>query len=146
MTARPEGWESRLAAYLGARSAMPFAWGSQDCCTFACAGLAAQGLPDPMRAVRPYKTARGAAGAISRLGGTLDAAATALAMKAGLREVATAFAGRGCVVLAEIETPEGQIEPALGLVGLDGTRAMFAGPDGLVWRLLADCRRAWGFD
>ncbi len=140
---RSEGWEGRLAAYLETRKSMPFAWGSQDCCTFACAGLVAQGLPDPMAGVRPYRTARGAAGAIGRLGGTLDEAATTLA--AGLHEIAPAFAGRGCVVLADIET-DGDSEPALGLVGLDGTRAEFAGPDGLVWRRLSDCRRAWGFD
>ncbi len=145
MTGRAEGWEGRLAAYLAAREVMPFKWGSHDCCRFACAGLVAQGLADPMRGVRPYSTARGAAGAIRRLGGTLDAAATTLAMKAGLREIAPAFAGRGCVVLADVETPDG-IEPALGLVGLDGTRAMFAGDAGLVWRLLSDCQRAWGFD
>ena len=145
MTARAEGWEGRLAEYLTGRD-IPFAWGSQDCCRFACAGLAAQGVTDPMHGLRPYSTARGAAGAIRRLGGDLDAAATTLANKAGLREIAPAFAGRGCVVLAEVETPEGPVEPALGLVGLDGTRAMFAGHGGLVWRLLSDCRRAWGFD
>ena len=99
-----------------------------------------------MSGVRAYKTARGAVGAIGRLGGTLDAAATTLADKAGLREIAPAFAGRGCVVLADVETPEGPIEPALGLVGLDGTQAQFVGADGLVWRRLSDCHRAWGFD
>lgn len=142
---RTEGWEGRLAAYLAEREVTPFAWGTHDCCTFACVGLAVQGVGDPMQMVRPYGTARGAAGAVRRLGGTLDAAATALALKAGLREILPAFAGRGCIVLAEVETPVGVIEPALGLVGISGTRAMFAG-DGLVWRTLADCRRAWGFD
>ncbi len=146
MTARTEGWEGRLADYLSQREAMSFAWGKHDCCRFACAGLVAQGLADPMHGVRAYKTARGAVGAIRRLGGNLDAAATTLAREAGLREIAPAFAGRGCVVLADVETPDGEIEQALGLVGLTGTRAMFAGVDGLVWRRLADCVRAWGFD
>ena len=142
---RINGWEGRLADYLEERRAMPFEWGAHDCCRFACAGLVAQGLPDPMAGVRAYKTPRGAAGAIKRLGGTLDDAATTLAANAGLHEVAPAFAGRGCVVLADIETPTGEIEPALGLVNLDGTQALFAGKGGLVWRRLADCRRAWGF-
>ena len=146
MSVRAEGWEGRLAAYLAERSSMPFAWGSHDCCRFACVGLDIQGVMDPMRGLRPYSTARGAAGAIRRLGGDLDTAATTLALKAGLHEVAPTFAGRGCVVLAEVETPEGPVEPALGIVDMDGTVARFAGPAGLVWRRLADCRRAWGFD
>ncbi len=143
---RTNGWEGRLSDYLDERRSMPFTWGSHDCCRFACCGLVVQGLPDPMAGVRAYKTARGAAGAITRLGGTLDDAATTLAKMAGLHEVAPAFAGRGCVVLADIETPTGEIEPALGLVNLDGTQALFAGEDGLVWRRIKDCRRAWQFN
>ena len=142
---RINGWEGRLADYLEERRAMPFEWGAHDCCRFACAGLVAQGLPDPMAGVRAYKTARGAAAAIKRLGGTLDDAATTLAAKAGLHEVAPAFAGRGCVVRADIETPTGNTEPALGLINMDGTKALFAG-DGLVWRRIKDCRRAWQFN
>ena len=41
---RPVGWEQRLDAYLAARREMAFAWGTHDCCRFACLGLAAQGL------------------------------------------------------------------------------------------------------
>ncbi len=143
---RIEGWEIRLIAYLEERQDMPFQWGSQDCCRFACGGLVAQGLADPMSGVRTYKTARGAAGMIARHGGTLEIAATNAAAKAGLREVAPAFAGRGCPVLAEIETPSGCVAPALGLVGIDGLKALFAGTDGLVDRPLSECRRAWGLD
>ncbi len=99
-----------------------------------------------MQGVRPYSTARGAAGAIRRLGGSLDAAAATLAERAGLREIKPAFAGRGCPVLAEIETPSGGVGPALGLVGIDGLKVLFAGMDGLVDRPLSECRRAWGFD
>ncbi len=141
---RPVGWEGRFDAYLAERRDMPFAWGAQDCCRFACLGLVAQGLPDPMAGLRPYKTALGAAGAIKRLGGTLDKAATQLAERIGLVEIAPAFAKRGMPVLGDVETPEGEIEPALGLMALDGSTVFFAGGDGLVWRRIADCRRAWG--
>lgn len=140
---RPVGWEQRLAAYMAERREMAFQWGEQDCCRFACGGLVAQGLPDPMRGVRPYKTARGAAGAIKRLGGSLDEAATRLAAKISLNEMPPAFAQRGSPVLADIETPWETVEPALGLVDLDGGRAWFAGAEGLVWRPLRGCRRAW---
>lgn len=152
---RVNGWEHRLVAYIAERRETPFAWGSQDCCRFACGGLAVQGLPDPMKGVRAYKTARGAAGAIRRLGGTLDEAATRLGARARLNEVAPAFAQRGSVVLADIAvgdlpvladvaTAETEVLPALGLVGLDGV-ALFAGHDGLVSRPLSTCRRAWNF-
>lgn len=143
---RTNGWEGRLADYLDQRRLMPFAWGSHDCCSFAFAGLASQGLANPMEKIRPYKTARGAAAAIKRLGGSMDAVASTLAERAGLREIAPPFAGRGCLVLADVETPGGEIEPALGLVDLGGTEASFVGSDGLVWRPLRDCRRAWGFN
>ena len=143
---RIEGWEIRLTDYLAERQVMPFEWGSQDCCRFACAGLAAQGLADPMFGLRAYKTKRGAAGMIGRLGGTIDTAATTLAAKVGRREVVPVFAGRGCPVLAEVMTPWGDIEPGLGLVDIDGLKALFAGIDGLVAYPLSDCRRAWGFD
>jgi len=146
MTSRLIGWEGKLSVYLEARRVMPFVWGKHDCCRFACNGLVVQGLPDPMADVRLYKTARGAVMAIKSLGSSLDEAATALARKAGLYEINPSFAGRGCVVLADVETPEGSIEPALGLVGLSGTLAEFAGGTGLVWRRLIDCQRAWGFN
>ncbi len=142
---RIEGWEHKLAAYFEAQN-VPFAWGSQDCCRFACGGLVAQGLADPMAGLRSYKTARGAAGMIARLGGTLDIAATKAATKAGLREIAPAFAGRGCPVLANVETPDGKMNLAFGVVDLTGLTALFAGTAGLVDRPLSECRRAWGFD
>lgn len=141
---RKTGWEKALASYLSEASERPFEWGAHDCCRFACAGLDAQGLADPMAAVRVYKTARGAAGAISRLGGTLDAAASRLAEAAGWPEIPPAFAGRGCPVLADAETPDGTIEPVLGLVDLDGRQAVFADfRKGLRRAPLATCRRAW---
>ncbi len=104
-----------------------------------------QGLKNPMSGLKKYKTERGAAGMILRLGGTLDIAATKLSAKVGLHEIKPAFAGRGCVVIADIETPSGQTELALGIVEMNGLRAVFAGIDGLVDRPLVDCHRAWGF-
>lgn len=143
---RLTGWERRLEDYLAARWAVPFQWGAQDCCRFACGGVTAQTGVDPMQDVARYRSANGARLAMHRLGGTLDAAATVLGEKAGLREIPPAFAGRGCVVLADVDTGTGTVETALGLVGMAGTQAHFAGPDGLVWRPLRDCRRAWGYD
>lgn len=137
-------WELRLAAYLAVSGMTRFEWGVHDCCRFACGGLVAQGLPDPMASVRAYSSERGAAAALRRLGGTLEAAAAVLSAEAGLVPVAPAFAGRGMVVLAEIESDGGAIAPALGLVGLDGRQALFAGDAGLVTRRLKDCRLAWG--
>ena len=139
-----------MVNFLATNEQTPFVWGSLDCCRFACLGLVAQGLPDPMPAkFRHYKTAAGAVGAIRRLGGEggLDAAATKLAEAVGLREVPVAFAGRGCPVLADLKTITGTIEPHLGLVALDGLVAVFKGaPLELVRVPLAACRRAWKVD
>lgn len=38
MLRRLDDWPARLHAYIRARHDMPFAWGSQDCCTFAISG------------------------------------------------------------------------------------------------------------
>jgi len=142
---RVEGWETRLIIYLGERQNMPFRWGWHDCCTFACSGLEVQGIKNPMKGLRKYKTARGAASAIRRLGDSLDIVAPMLAAKVGLHEVYPAFAGRGCPVLANIETPESNVELALGLIGMDGSIALFAGIDRLISMPLTKCHKAWQF-
>lgn len=140
---RARDWDRRLDDWIAARRAMAFEWGVQDCCRFACGGLAAQGLPDPMAPVRAYTTARGAAAAIRRHGGTLEIAADRLVRAAGLVPVAPGFAQRGDLVLADVDTGDG-VEPALGLVGLAGTHAWLPGATGLLSLPLGACRMAWG--
>lgn len=68
-------WEARLAAYLEPLRTRPFAWGSNDCCTFAAGAAAAMTGVDPMPEFRGrYTTARGSVRALRRIGdGTLAA-------------------------------------------------------------------------
>ncbi len=143
---RVEGWEILLINYLVEAQKLSFQWGCHDCCYFACNGIVVQGIENPMQGLRQYRTAFGAAGMIKRLGGSLNIAATKLAAKVGLHEIDPAFAGRGCPVLTEVETPWGSLELALGLVGINSSEAFFAGKIGLVSRPLSMCQRAWGFD
>ncbi len=143
---RVEGWEQFLTIYLNGRRDMLFQWGQNDCCTFACGGLAVQGIENPMSGLRSYKTAKGAIGMIKRFGGSLDIVAERLLERIGLHSVAPAFAGRGCMVLGSGETPNGNIELALGLVDVNGSSALFVGTKGLLSRPLTECHLAWQFD
>ena len=49
---RLEDWPSRLEAYLEAKRDIPFAWGTNDCCSFAAGAIEAmtgESLPTAMR-------------------------------------------------------------------------------------------------
>lgn len=68
MTRLPD-WQSRMQALVSARLCAPFAWGSNDCCLFACdAALAITGH-DPAEVERGYSSEREAARLLKRLGG-----------------------------------------------------------------------------
>lgn len=63
MLRRLDDWPSRLHAYIRSRREMPFAWGSNDCCTFAIGGgvEALTGillLPDVQRPTTEFGAAR----------------------------------------------------------------------------------------
>lgn len=62
-------WQSRIAEFVASRERAPFVWGSNDCALFACDAIAAISGHDPAADVRGYKTERGAARVIKRLGG-----------------------------------------------------------------------------
>lgn len=92
-------WEERLAAYIEPRRRTPFAWGSNDCCTFTLGAVGAMTGLDPMPEFRGhYKTARGAVRALRRIGAG-DLVAT-LTQKLG-EPIEPALAQRGDVVMAQ---------------------------------------------
>lgn len=126
-------WESRLAAFIETRRRQPFAWGSQDCCQLARALVEVLTGTDPAAGwgLRAYRTARGAASQLRRLGGL-----EALPARAGCVEVAVLLAQRGDVALVP---NAGQ--PALGVVTSGGVA--FAGEHGLCFVPLSVCTRAW---
>ena len=71
---RVNDWQSRLGALLAERLAMPFAWGENDCCTFACDCVQAISGHDPAAGLRDHRTAQAAATALAGLGGVKGAA------------------------------------------------------------------------
>lgn len=128
-------WPDRFARYLLARHATPFEWGKHDCCQFARGNALAITGRDVAcgLGIRPYKTANGALRQLQRVGGIEQ-----LPVRAGLTEVPLAYAQRG--------------DLALGMFGFDGRGALgvvvgdkvaFAGPAGLEFRALLECRKAW---
>jgi hypothetical protein len=135
MAGRLPDWPERLMALLDAEAARPFAWGESDCVV----GLAARGVEavtgtDPCADLRGrYKTARGAAGLLRRLGG-LEAA---VAARLGPPLASPALAHRGDVAMLE---ERGM--PVLGLCVGNGRLAVKA-PDGLAHRPMSRAVRAW---
>lgn len=129
---RIEDWPERLLAFIDARREMPFAWGDNDCCTFAADAVREMTGVDPMAELRGrYDSARSAARRVEEAGGIaswLDARLPALA--------SPLLARRGDLVMFEA-----QDGPALGVVV--GAQAAAAGPEGVTWVPVAQWRRAW---
>lgn len=71
-------WQVRLEAFAKERAAMPFAWGSNDCCLFAAAGVEAQTGVVLMPDARGYSTAREALRILEAHGGLRAFATLAL--------------------------------------------------------------------
>lgn len=101
MIRRKENWPSLLAAYLHARRSMPFAWGSNDCCTFASSAVEAMTGVDFSKRWAPYSDLRGAAALLRAAGGVAGVADAALGSR-----VAPISAQRGDVVLLLLEGRE----------------------------------------
>ncbi|PHK93828.1 hypothetical protein CR162_16275 [Pseudoroseomonas rhizosphaerae] len=114
MSRRPD-WPARLAALLSAAEARPFDAHRWNCGRFALAAVEAVTGIRPVMRVRP----------------SLEATADS----AGFPRVPPAFARPGDVVLAADP-------PRLG-VAVDGGRAAFVGPRGLLRAPLTDCTTAW---
>jgi len=66
-------WFEALDAYVGKCQALPFAWGSHDCCTFAADWVQIVRGNDPMADLRGIRTAREAAQALQEEAGILAA-------------------------------------------------------------------------
>ncbi len=114
MTRRPD-WPGRLAAVLSAAEARPFDAHRWNCGRFALAAVEAVTGMRPAVQIRP----------------SLEVTADS----AGFPRIPPAFARAGDVVLARDPT-------RLGVV-VDGGRAAFVGPRGLVRSPLTDCTIAW---
>lgn len=93
---RREDWPSRLAAFVEAKRAAPFGWGSHDCVTMAAAWIEEATGIDPVADIRGWDDALSAARTIEALGGLRQAVTDRLGP-----EIGPAFAQRGDIVLHE---------------------------------------------
>ena len=79
MIRRTQDWQLRLAQFLAARRTTPFAWGHNDCATFAAdCVLAITGTDPAPPALRNHRTAKQALRALRRHGGLVGIATAAL--------------------------------------------------------------------
>jgi hypothetical protein len=140
MVKRFDEWPTLLSNFLEERRLVPFEWGRQDCCMFACdAVLAMTGTDLAGRFRGTYRTAAGALRAIrSAEASTIGELASWLAELHSIREISVLSAQRGDVVLA---THEG--EDYLGIVAMDGTDAIGPGLEGTIRNPLSVAERAW---
>jgi hypothetical protein len=139
---RLHSWEREFDSFLSSRIALPFAYGSNDCCLFACDGLHSLTGVDIAEDFRGYSTATGALRAIRKVtgGSTVEDAAAYCAKKYNIPELAHPFlAKRGDLVL--IEQSPGDL--VMGLVHLTGSYVVAPGGAGLHRLQLAEIKKAW---
>lgn len=116
---RLPNWQERFSDFGKVRASMPFAWGSNDCCTFSAAAVEAVTGVNPMATVAPYATETAALRLIAAAGGLQALAAEYLGAS-----VAPLMASVGDVVLVLNEGREmlavcnGTIAAAPGEVGV----------------------------
>ena len=109
---------SSLAAYIAAREAAPFAWGSNDCVTFAAGAVLALTGRDPLADLPPWNSERAALIGLKRRGGLIAAVSSVLA------EIAVAHAHRGDI--GAVMGPDGPF-----LMVIEGMTLVGPGIDGL---------------
>lgn len=130
---RHDNWPTLLAAFIEERRAMPFAWGSNDCCLFASDWIRRACGVDFAEDLRGrYSSAIGARRVLSRFGGVLEIAKSL----AGLEQVPSATVRRGDVVAFEMQGGH-----ALGICC--GDIAALVGKQGLVFPRIENASAAW---
>lgn len=124
-------WPLRYSEFGKAHMSMPFAWGSNDCCTFAAAAVEALTGRNPMAGVDTYASEIGAAKLIARAGGL-----KALASQYLGESVTPLMAGVGDVVLVVNEGRE-------MLAVCNGVNVMAPAESGMVALGISAATAAW---
>ncbi len=146
MIAFTTNWQDLLHKYIVRRHKEKFAWGSMDCCLFACDAIKEMTGVDLASDFRgKYDSTTSAVRAMREftaedadIHSLVELVAEKIAAQHAIEEVEVMKAQRGDVVL--LNSPIGK---ALGILGLRGTHVHTTGPDGLVEVWLRDCLRAW---
>ncbi len=128
---RREDWPERLHACIEARRGTPFAWGIQDCVTFAAACVASMTDEDPLADLPAWGSREEADRALLAEGGLLTA------VNARFAPCDPARASRGDLVLVRSDAPL----PALGVCL--GAFCAAPGEQGLQFLPMTAARLAW---
>lgn len=137
---RLPNWPKLLAEFIESRRNLPFEWGRQDCCLFACDGILSQSGLDPAAKMfrGKYRDALGAARLVRKHGG-VEAIAAKVCAEHGWPEIRPAMAQRGDVVL--LPMPHDEMKVGLGLCL--GAVGAFTGASGLLFLPMTGVTRAW---
>lgn len=149
MLKRSHSWQTKeLYEFFVARTAEPFAWGTNDCCIFPADAIQAMTGTDIAADFRGKYTDEASAFALIRTvtgGSTVADAAAYCAKKFGLEELADKtgrptplFAQRGDLVV--LENAGGLIA---GIVALNGKQVISVAQSGLVRLPITAVTRAW---
>jgi hypothetical protein len=128
-------WPLRLESFVAARQHQPFAWGAQDCATFAADAVQAlTGVDVAPPHLRQHRHARAALRSLRAHGGLQAIAQAALGTP-----IPPILAGVGDVLLTRPSSSSHQ--PMLALC--NGATALAPGPQGLVSLGLGQVSHAW---
>ncbi|WP_291295808.1 DUF6950 family protein [Elioraea sp.] len=134
-------WEAHFARLIALHARTPFAWGTQDCVTFAADAVAAITGRDPIAAIRgTWSCDQGARRALDRFVGrpNIDAAVEIMAQREGWPRVPALSARRGDILL--LSRPR---EAECRLAVCAGERALCPGALGLVADPITAACKAW---
>jgi hypothetical protein len=141
-------WQELLHGYFLRRQNETFQWGTMDCCLFACDAVRELTDVDLATDFRgQYDSLLSAVRVMKKFVGEeasdqdvhlVELVAEKIAAIQCIEEVPVLMAQRGDVLL--LDSPLGK---GLGILGLRGTHAHCAGPDGVVDVPLQECLRAW---
>jgi hypothetical protein len=128
---RIENWPTALAAEIAARLALPFAWGSNDCCQFVAACVHAMTGESFAPRFGKYHTELGASRILSRAGGLASLVSDVLG-----EPISVMWARRGDIVLVR------EHDRSL-LAIVDGERWLAPAPEGLASGYVLSAHMAW---
>jgi hypothetical protein len=136
MTRRPRvtGWPARLSAFIAARRRTPFAWGTNDCCTFAWSAVGVVTGIEPFPELRSHRSAFAATRTMVRHGCQTTVEMMTLALGRPLSS--PLFARRGDVVAVDVSR-----RPTMGVCL--GNSCAFVGDGGLVFWPLTVAQIGW---
>jgi hypothetical protein len=142
---RKQDWPELLDLAIREKSAVPFAWGTNDCILFSCSMIEAMTGVDPAASVRgTYKDAFGALSVITSTGATtLSGMVSTLAAQQGMKEINHKMAQRGDLVCFDQESTNPAFDVVFGIVGHCGKDAICVSDAGLLRVSVLKAAKAW---